>query len=304
MSFSYDDKLCLSQRGMKIVAAALATGTPAKEAVRAGMRASCPSSVNVSGSDGAEISVTQPVIWVSGTTGSGKSELAHACVRTASAFGRPTLMVSDETFAQRWDSGDAVRLEDDTCTIDSMRTAFAAGKHVSVRAPRPYDVPPAAYEARLSSLLSIVRESVPEDGLVVLDEVNWLRIPDRSLLISMERGQVMCLTQNDRSITHLRTDADALIGLFSTDPSDGPERTKLSAGRGILFSAHGQPDVRFSHHQIAELAERTRAHLTRAVERVVQRLEGRTWDTHTQRLEAVARACGYRSWHAAQGRCT
>lgn len=150
-----------------------------------------------------------------------------------------------------------------------------------------------------------ILDALPAKALIAVDEMDWRSVRDRNMILPTRKGQLVGLTQIDDDVEHLRKPEDAFVGMFTPSPSGGGRvRKLLREGEAVYLTVDDEIEVvsPYTGHEIGlPLLSKDEQSVALKLEDMRPRLEKLT---HTERLEAVAKSCGYRSWHAAQGRRT
>lgn len=253
--------------------------------------------------DGAETYLPQcPLAWVSGSSGSGKTEAANSWLRDAVTSGRPAVMVTTETrFWSQWHPEDVLIIQE--YERDLIRDRVR-------RSERPFTLivskPPQTDRQGGSVMRDMfldALDALPRDGLLVADEMHWGSVPDRETLTSLNSGQLILLAQSDEAIRHLRRPEDGFFGaLLPRNTIPGDPRADLRTGEAFYEALNVRIKVDFPYHPDLFGASFLRKPERLALSKLEPNKEALRRVTHMEKLEAVARACGYRSWHAAQGR--
>lgn len=297
MSLDTHDQFNLSTPAMKAAARALRDHADigpdgsARAAVMAGLRHDHPQPARIPHIDGPSVVLTAPVIWLTGQPGSGLFTLQSLWVSEALHCGHRVLFVSPHSRLL----GFREELEDEGVFRVTHNLSDPARQVSAVKIPS-YDqasmLHPFLSEA-LGAALENALDSTPEPFWVVFDQ----HLPDPDLLDKL------------RSSPRVRT----LVTAF--DPAgDAPKAgdacvqtlgAKAADADTVVWTMRilqGSEDTRMD----ARLWDPSPKGLIDGAEMVISRLSARPSHgglrTHTQRLEAVARACGFSSWHAAEGR--
>lgn len=113
--------------------------------------------------------------------------------------------------------------------------------------------------------------------------------------IRMTAPRAMNLREACDSVILMRNEAAVEPELKILDLQD------LQEGNGYLMAAGNSVPVQGGHEDTVPpdpiINDRTKA----LIDRITQKVKLHSAGTHMERLELVARCCGYRSWHAAQG---
>lgn len=174
----------------------------------------------------------------------------------------------------------------------------------------PYPQNHALYRAAVRKILTQVMSEGREDLIVAVDDFDWS--DDMDLL---DQISAYIEKRNLRFITTAFRTASLPAERFSVAPTEVRMASihtsdrffksfnRLELKRGEAIVGDNEEDLFTCYN---DLNPSPSSCLTPAALRAIEHLR-RTrpkWreGSHTDRLEAVARACGYRSWHAAQGR--
>lgn len=280
----------------------------AAEAVRAGLRQDAPEPFVLFGPDDAEVTLSNPVAWVVGASGCGKSEAAFAWLRFAAFCGHRTLFVGPEqTFLSRWHPQDltvidAVRDGDWQATLIRGFTS-AATPHLALRIPFiQHDH--ADNVLRTAVALVSAAAYAPKGMWIVLDEVDWRAHAVTWPAVAEARPDLrfVCLAQHSSHIAALIRPQDARVRMWSASAQDAEERSLQNQGEALVDLPGGTRvlDTPYLWEDTPSRAVSDAA--VAAIDRLSAALTAHAPGTHTERLETVARACGFRSWHAAEGR--
>lgn len=310
-------KLNLSAGAIKAAAKTLETFKDADlrrratESLCAGLRQDILEPFVVIDMSGTPVPVPNPVTWVSGSSGCGKTEHAFAWLKIAANFGRRTLFVGPESgLIGRWHPEDIVVIDAvqdpdwQSALIRGLTASSAA--HIALVLPfnqHGHDRNVTISEAALSSL----RTHAPAGLRIALDEMDWKALAPvwPGTAASRPDLRFVCMAQYAPDITPLIRLEDAHIQMRSIsrhDLRDTPDLTSLREGQAVMRTDQGMR--RYDTLYIADekpsraLYEPARM----AIDRMTSALAAHAPSTHTERLETVSRACGFRSWHAAAGR--
>lgn len=320
-------KFCMTPAAMKAGAREMGMrGSPAeavaRRAVYASLRHYKAAGPRVFAHDGSEKTLRKVTI-VLGTTGAGKSEAALGWCAKEAARGAASVLIGNV----RCVVGRMGRLSvsahiSDPMAWDLIRSAGEDHLNAMISTPSVKDSGPVSAE----SLLPLM-EAIPSHSLLVLDGLcSWYagdgernevmrKIHDRV-------GNTIMTFQDACSMVRVIGSGDGLSAadtflMKSVDKRTAEmfrpeeERDALSWARDLLDLTSGSGFLLRDGTAIRSTAP----HLSSAGEgrilsrgalnavRILTERLGEGWpSTHTERLELMARACGYRSWHAAQGR--
>lgn len=339
MSQFSNDKLNLSVSAMKAMAKTLKAAAHwdavplAHAAVRSGLRHDAPEPLSLTREGGEPLFFTQLVVWISGDPGSGKSEMAHTWIRDAARSGHRTLWLDTHTsFAKRWSENDVLVIDTRVSENDHKQNAVQNVSNktvVVVESQRTQDLRTQILEAldprehrhvhilvdrytpfslehtsRMSMIMSTIHRHAPEGMMVALDEINWQQERSARYLLgpSDKNIKLMCLAQTNGILDNLIEDDDGYLLMQSVKKNKDLYRLNLRTGEGLV-RGEGQTiyrDLRYVAGETPSLSLNADARM--AIKRLTQDLRSQQPQTHMERLACVARMCGYRSWHAAEGR--
>ena len=326
-SFSHD-KLTLGPDGMKAVANFLEqndpTGRFARAAIMAGMRAGGGNSLIISDQDPAHrttssAALAKRVVFVKGSSGSGKSRLIQSWGLDSASLGHLSLNLSRRS-PVLWSDEDSVNIIGDgsdamiTETYPVLKEALDKGdlQGVNFSVTEGSDYENFRYTVR-EIIRCLVRDR-RERLLLTIDDLDWSdnldaldEICDHADKAAGFRFVATSLVDEDlRAARYASAPTEILMRSVRADKDmfEGLERYALLPGVGIMTGASSQPRrISFPKFREDYLFRRSSV-LPRAALSAIRRLDGaakmRPMRTRTERLETVARCCGYRSWHAAQ----
>lgn len=272
----------------------------------------------------------KPVIFVSGDIGVGKTELLQTWMRLAAEDGYRSLFLCRKII-QNWDDQDVVSL-DGPASADEIEGIVAKARDALLRADVSHihaSMVPYADRQDLFRLLvhKTVREIIDnrrQDFVFAIDDMDWSQ--DQELL--REICDYANVTPSFRFFTTSLITADLPAENFVLKPTELLMRTvrkdqmmageldRSLLGKGCFYQNKDSDGVyrtytrsRSGLHTPTRLREPVRKVTSclpppalLAIKRLESALRIHPHSTHTERLEMVARACGYRSWHAAQGK--
>ena len=320
-------KLDLTTDAVKVVAKRLERshedgGSP-KAAIMAGLRFDnepryCFTNKSIVGSDEPPhwVNLRNPMKVISGSQGCGKTRLLKIWTQLAAEKGFSSLSVSAE-MPRRWADEDLFVIDGPTTVAGSPRVAEEVRRSL-----RKGDVPhlcvvianPVVHRELnrqfVRQVLRDVYENGHDDVFVTVDDFEWGEDTDLLSWIAQasETRTFQFATTTRRSTDFSMKDFSKLpseLRMYSDSSADrmhaGFNRQDLKIGQfmlnGFLDAVYDTPE---------ELGDPRKSRLGDAAMRAVGRLEAELLKgnvhTHTDRLNAVAKACGFRSWHAVQGR--
>ncbi|MFG6572036.1 hypothetical protein ACGYLO_10565 [Sulfitobacter sp. 1A13353] len=308
-------KFALSNAAMKLAARRVASNPDKIEAaVRAAMwhDASAFFGINNRFDKSVRYEVIAPIVWVSGCTGSGKHELTHAASRSAGRAGAQVITLTTlPDMAYRWheDEREVFDIREKTLEVAELRRLMKRNDpHLIIRLP----VLAKACPERISEVQIFIEEVIQllNENMIfvidrfVLDVVNLPKLMQHLRAQIRTTGVSAIVSIEERKFSAdlvMKGDAEIVMrGIDSTD-FDGalPE---LIEGEGFLVQ-NGKvipvlSDYEFTYEPMHVLPAKAR----NVVKRLKAQLSGGGDLGHIGRLDAVARACGYRNWHTAQGR--
>lgn len=316
-NLSRKGQLALSSFSIKLMAKVFGETGSADAAVRAALRNDIPSRLSVM-LEGSDQAVDNQVIWVFGTTGAGGSEMAVSFAKENSARGGKTCFITPRTVFYRlpaqetyysglgWNLGyiseNVEMLDHPFCVLTVRNVCRSVEDHA----------------ADFLSALKVV--DLLDADLIVLDDVLWSvypaeaaafvnkmrRLGKRLIVMSMEWRLVPrdAIIPSDavllmKSVTgeEYQKDLFSRLSWFSHEQPPHEKVLQFAPGEGFLISMtkFGRFTAHYRYTDASYLPEPA----VRAVT-MLQKKDRR--DPYMARLDAAARACGYRSWHAAQGR--
>lgn len=328
MTPSPSGRFPLSSSAMKAAARALARNPDSGfTAIMAGLRHDGPNPFNVTlrGRPDQQVRLDQPLIWLSGAVGSGKTEAAVSLMKAATRSGYRTVSTSTHNgILNRWASEERLVIDltdkraDPEAVSDALRLAKVAfsdmsAAHLGILLPNLHMAPLGIAETLVPALTELFTLVDAETRIVLSDP--GLLVPDLLRIVTPLREAAIrtgsqVIVETGRPLHVLGAGVIPEDGqLLMYDP-EGAHTSRLQLGEGLLRvggdlievgTGYESPDLRYdgkephtspSHEpQVYEVATRIDA-----------RVRSDPPATHIARLELVARACGYRSWHAAQGR--
>jgi hypothetical protein len=328
MTPSPSGRFPLSSSAMKAAARALARIPDSGfTAIMAGLRHDGPNPFNVTlrGRPDQQVRLDQPLIWLSGAVGSGKTEAAVSLMKAATRSGYRTVSTSTHNGTlSRWSSEErlGIDLTDKGADPDAVRDALLLAKaafcgmsagHLGIVLPNLDKAPRGTAEALLPALTDLFNILDGETRLVLTDP--GLPVPDLLRIASPLREAAI----RTGSQVIIETGRPPHVLCEGVLPEDGqlmmydPERADMSClrlGEGLLRvggdlievgTGYESPDLRYDGKDfLIPPSHAPQVHEVAA--RIDARVRSDPPATHIARLELVARACGYRSWHAAQGR--
>ena len=308
-------KFALSNAGMKLAARRLADYPDQVEAaVRAAMWYDTPSFFGIRNrfDKNVRYEVVAPITWVSGCAGSGKTELMHAASRDAARAGAQVVTLSGYCeVAHRWHEDDRAILDlrDHRLEVSEMeRFLRRCEPYLIIALPIISKCHPDQIAA-IQDFIEKVFDKLSDGMVLVIDEVvlevmalPYLIVQLRKKLADRRIHAMISMQERNHFAPHVvQRDAEIVMrGIDHTD-FDGA-LLELIEGEGFLVQ-NGKvipvlSDYEFTYEPMHVLPARA--------QNVVKRLKGQFSGGvnlgHIGRLDAVARACGYRNWHAAQGR--
>lgn len=318
-------RLSLSQGAMKSAASFIKNNANdlhcALGALRVGLRKDAPEALAISKNE-AEIRIGSPLTWYLGGDGAGGARNACALARGAARRGWSVINVTWNPNAQmHWSPRDHVHLLPE---VEDMRSGKAAA-----------DLAAAMEKLQVSKSLVA---TIQMPGWVKISEkeqpvcIDFLRaignalqpgvflIVDRwtgpeemetdlcGLLRARAKmvGAQVILLRDDMAWTDPRIeDADGLIvGHSHTSPTLPDHDQRIFDETKVAVRIEGEFTVVTISAEDGAFYQRPifDDKFDRAVDRLQRGIDAGKLETHTHRLNAVARACGYADWHAAQGR--
>jgi len=308
-------KFALSNAAMKLAARRVASNPDQIEAaVRAAMwhDASAFFAINNRFDESVRYEIIAPIAWVSGSSGSGKTELMHAASRNAARAGAQVITLSGYCeVAHRWHEDDraVLDLRDHRLEVAEMESFMKRCEpYLIIALPNIFKSRPDHIEAIQDFIMKVI-ENLSDGMVLVIDEVvlDLLALPRmvaqlRTHLAS--RGINAIISMQDRNdIAPYVVEGDAEIVMRSFNETDfNGALLELVEGEGFLVQ-NGKVAPVLSDY---EFTDKPMHVLPAEAQKVVERLKAQLTDGgnlgHIGRLDAVARACGYRDWHTAQGR--
>jgi len=321
-------KLPLSSAAMKVTARALSSGMSGHGALMAALRHEEPKpfSLSLRGKPDQRVQIDQPLVWISGAVGSGKTEATVSLMKDATRVGYRTVSTSTHNATlHRWRPEERVAIdlrevEDDpeaiSCKLRLAKVAFCgkSAAHLGILLPNLHkssvsmaeDLVPALVE--LSTLLDVETRIVLSDPGHLVTDLLSLVAPLREAAIRSGSQVLIETSRPFRVLGQSILDEDGLLLMYT--PEAGPDQSSLRSEEGLLrvgetFMAidtgYEAPDlVRAGRDFFA--APSHPQNVYEVAKRIDERVRSDPTATHIGRLELVAQACGYRSWHAAQGR--
>ena len=308
----------LSASGIKAAATALGKTGNAAAAIRAGLRRSVDPALTVS-MGGESVTVDNQFVWIVGSCGSGKSEMGLRWARQhAESGGKVSVITPYDRIVSQFLPSETVIVYGDRID-DQTRDAVMnpAASFVPIVLDYPQKLSTRWYSEILLSLDMLLRTDV---DMIVIEECEVRGFgPDilRTLDLLRKKGvRVVFLIQNwsgdlldrilpsdaamiMRTVDHRAVFSDVLPWFRHDFPDfhimsclQPGEGFMVSMGRHGLFSVPYDPDVRPA----------MRPDAMRAARNLSEHHPPETLETHTARLDAVAKACGHRDWQSADGR--
>lgn len=326
-------KLRLSTAAMKIAAWQLADGESgqASRAIRAALCHDNPYPIALDIRDGnmtpSRVELQSRVTWLVGVTGSGKTEAAHAGLRAAARAGHLTAHITaGNDIYRRWHRSEVSAFDftaaekHDDLPLPDLVAALSDRNRIHIRLSTPYAHTLKGVDFSIEPFLDAMEQS-RAPRTILIEEAEWRHagLVDRlkSLIMKRPDHRFIIAVQDAQAVeSAIDPSRDAVIAMRSCDtpqmmrhldlvgaPHLKSECHYLREGEGFLIQAgEARPVLCGYEFQLdpdpvlaGSEAERAIRHLKESIQETAPR-------THTERLEAVARACGYRSWHAAQGR--
>lgn len=265
-----------------------------------------------------QTSVDAALTWVSGCCGSGKTELTFAAARHAARNGRRVVtLTTDHSYAMRWHDEDRVLVdlrEGWPHSEDQIRSRI--GPHlVNPGLINLTVLIPVLIKLReeligvAASLRKYLINHFPHESLFVVDDL-YNPYPQEPFLPGLREAlhktgssAIISTQVVPERLSETILENDCQITMRTLDPPQtGLDYKNLREGMGYLH-IHGEVIPIEGEYEFSLDPERILCGaLMEAISRLEKNLSGRDCPTHISRLEAIARACGYRSWHAAQGR--
>lgn len=324
MEFFNRGKLPLSNTAMKVAARNLQQfadhAAAASIAIRAALREDAKNTYELWHRDKSKgrIGVDAPLTWVSGGCGSGKTELTYAAARHAARNGyRVVTITTENNHPFRWQKGDRVTVDlreswphsAEEITRQLMpQLSNAALINLIILCPvlmkSGVDAIPQMEQVR-----RLVIDALPRECFLVIDDpfspypMEPILPKLRSALGKTASMAIISSPYLPDAHSEVIAQGECLISMRMVEPYDcGFDHRNLREGMGYLhFNGEItaiEGDYEFDLDPAYVLSDQVR----KAIERLEKILNTGETHTHMDRLEAVARACGYRSWHAAQGR--
>lgn len=266
------------------------------------------------------ISVDAPLTWVSGCCGSGKNELVHGASRSAARNGRRIVMITaDARVVQRWHKADVRVIDlreiefDQSVDLQSLIDASLEDGSIAcliILIPVLTKLTTEA-AAAFDHLYPHVISRLPKGAFFIIDEVllshgtiNFLRGMRNSLSSLGSYAMITCFRIPAACLPEVSSEDCYIQMRDACSPKAAVSCRSMREGEGLL-ALNGETipiegDYEFSVSPPLVLSD----HVLSVIKRLEERLMKGVAQGHIAHLEAVARSCGYRSWHAAQGRRT
>ena len=312
MKFPFSRKLALSAEAMAAAAASLAAHgdhpKAAQIAVMAALRADTPWPLAVRARPGkTRIPLDAKMIWLEGSTGSGRHDVAHGLQRAAARAGYRTLTVTPhDVLASRWDPAD-VRLVD-MVTEDDMGPAVsdtlcdpAMPCVVLQVAGQRNDA--ALIRRTVEAALTALERAEIFDRVIVWQDIDLLykldfpRFAARLRSIAERAKALVCTSESGVEMVMTASgpfDDVVLLRSIENHPTAAPLGLgTLSEGEGVLMwspslAVRGETDLT----RDPVLSESARA----LIARIAREIEDTPPASDRHRQKIIAQACGYRSW--------
>jgi hypothetical protein len=330
MTPSRSGRFPLSSAAMKAVARAL-THNPESgfDALMAGLRHDDPTpfSVSLRGCPDRRVALDRPLTWLSGAVGSGKMETALSFMKGATRSGYRTVSTSTHNgILGRWRSEERLAINliqkeaDPVALSRALRLAKAAfyGKsagHLGILLPNLHEAPLSMAQALVPALTELstlvdgeTRLVLSDPGFLVQDLLRIV-LPLREAAIKSGSQVIIETCRSLQALGPGVLPEDGQLLMYNPMSADS-ELSRLQTGEGLLRVGGELMGVDTGYEPSNLLREGNEfftppSHAPQ-VHEVADRIDARFRSdpraTHIGRLELVARACGYRSWHAAQGR--
>jgi hypothetical protein len=264
------------------------------------------------------IDIDARLTWVSGCIGSGKPELTYAAARNAARNGyRVITVTTDNNYPYRWRRDERVVIDlrkswPHSCEtyMSELKSQLADPAIINLAVLVPELLKLSVEETNpILQLRQMILDNLPDHCLFVMDDLFYFHplppvLPQLQSALHRTGSRAIVSSQDvPEGISEQLTSDDCHITMRLLHPS-GLEKDHSTLREGIGFlHIDGEVlpiegDYEFDLYPNSVFSEQAREVITR-LEHILSR-EGIL--THIGRLEAVARACGYRSWHAAQGR--
>ena len=338
MLFSHG-KLALSSAAIKVAAEHLKQNHAPEHVIMAGLRHDNPYPCKIGLPKTGDIPIGPGPVWVFGCAGSGKTELFHTASVDLARVGYRTLLVSGRGYHHsKWspdesrsillsheDAGpDGINLSDPDWpnALDMrMREHFSEPAVFNVTIVIPFWMKMGSDSARISEIvMDTVSTSLPPDVGILIENVilhgdaldGLRRILNRTtpppVFVSPEMmpGCLDAVKTGDPKIFMRMVGPNEHITRHAPEltPEIVERCSMFFEGMGILSHDGEMTEILVRYDGPAQMPRvLARQPAGRAIEALKARLSSAARPgTHMGRFEAVSRACGYRSWHAAQGR--
>ena len=310
-------QLALSSSSIKLMAKVFGETGHADVAVRAALRNDTPSKLSVM-LNGSEQTLDNQVIWAFGTTGAGSTEMAVSFAKENSARGGKTCFITPRTILHRlpaqetyysglgWNldyiSENVKMLDHPFCVLTVRNVCRSVKDHAAdfLSALKVVDL----LDADLIVLDDVLWNIYPAEAAAFIDKMR--NLGKRLIVMSMEWRLVPrdAIIPSDavllmRSVTgeEYQKDLFSRLPWFTHEPPQHEDVVHFQPGEGFLVSL-----TKFGSFVI-HYRDTDESYLPDPAVRAVKMLSGENRrGTYMARLDAAARACGYRSWHAAEGR--
>lgn len=305
---------------IKVAAKTLGETQSARAALMAALRHDHPLTVSVT-MGGAKTHLEHPVIWVFGVTGSCKTHMATAWARAAGSSGHKTCFITTKPgLHNAFPSIESVLLTG-SASEDELRNALAS-PHVPVTMVLVDPVQKTG-DAHSEGVMKAATAFIASDcDLIIVDDFSRRPLATDAIEMIAEharRSQKRVIILAD-DWNHMRfgliKENDAVLVMRSVN---GPEFTDLllknipwdrgtlcfrhlsalDIGKGVLMSSDGF--YAFEGPYDPSSSTMFDAPTNRAITALESSPRA---TTHTDRLNALALACGFKGWHAVEGRKT
>ncbi|MFX4299878.1 hypothetical protein [Pseudosulfitobacter pseudonitzschiae] len=317
-------KLSLSNNAVKVAARKLqeteSHPAAASIAVRAALREDAQNIYELWHRDKSKgrIGVDASLTWVNGCAGSGKTELTYAAARHAARNGcRVVTLTTDHSYAMRWHDEDRVLVDLREVwphSEDQIRSRI--GPHLgnpglinlTVLIPVLIKLPEELIGAS-ASLRKYLIDHLPDKSLFVVDDL-YNPFPPEPFLPGLREAlqktgsSAIISTQvvPERLSENIHENECQITMRLLDPPQIEYDHTNLREGMGYLHSNGEVIPIEGDYEFDLDPEKIHSGAIRKAILRLEKNLSEGECLSHISRLEAIARACGYRSWHAAQGR--
>ena len=255
--------------------------------------------------------------WVIGNTGSGKQKLTFAAARHAARHGyRVVTITTDTAYPSHWHSQDraVVDLRDGwPHSADQIKEKLAPLSNpelISLIVLVPFTMRCSDVSAgHVSDVTTYIIDNFPPRSCLVVDEQHCALPPVQvdALRAAFKRKQsraiFSCKSPKDADERNIGDDDTLILMRLDADPCVGIEWKNLEANTGYLRAEDGSYIPIEGANEFRSEPERILSKpRSKAIARLEKSLRKYPPDSHMDYLETMARVCGYRNWHAAQGR--